>query len=229
MQTQVVQFSAASFPAGFCGSPQEWFSLFTTLLSGSVLTSAYNLGSDTPTPDNQDKPWFKTDAAGRPERWYLYVDGAWIARHPVAAGSIVMYEGAEASIPTFDGGEAGTVTATTGPMWEKVAQLDGKFPLGPGTLPMSGTAVAVTNTGGAEKHALVESELPKIAIQSRQRTDLQDGGGSAALLNHATFGTQVTVDEFGGDSTGATVAHNNMPPYYAVFFLRKTARTHYRV
>lgn len=138
-----------------------------------------------------------------------------------------MYEGSQASIETYDGGEAGTVTATTGPMWERVTQLDARFPIGPGTLP-SGTAVAVTNTGGEEKHTLVENELPNIEIQSRQRVDLVDGGNSAALLLHATVGTQVTVDEFGGDANGNTVAHNTLPLYYAIFFIRRTGRLYYR-
>lgn len=139
-----------------------------------------------------------------------------------------MYEGSLASIETYDGGEAGAVTATTGPMWERVTQLDARFPIGPGTLP-SGTAVAVTNTGGEEKHTLLEEELPNIEIKSRHRTDLQDGGGSAALHNLPTFGTQVTVDEFGGDASGNTVAHNNLPPYYCLQFIRRTGRLYYRI
>jgi hypothetical protein len=192
--------------------------------------TTFNYGPDTPTPDNQDRPWFKTDANYLPERWYTFSNGSWVSRHPVAAGAIVMYEGSEASIPTYDGGEAGVVTATTGPMWEKVSALDARFPLGPGTL-ASGTAVAVTNTGGEEKHELTRAELPEIQIDTplKRRTDLQDGGGSTALFETSfSLSSAVNVD-VPTEELGDGDAHNNMPPYYAVFFIRRTARTHYRI
>lgn len=231
MPGQTVTITSATIPSDYC--PASWsegwaFSVpqLIAMLAGNNFS--FNYGPDTPAPDDQDKPWLKTDASFVPDKWYTYVGGSWISKHPIPAGAVWMYEGVEASIDTYDGGEAGTVTATTGPMWEKVSALNGRFPLGPGTLE-SGTAVAVTNTGGAEKHELVEAELPHIAIQSRQRNDLVDGGGSIALLDHDTVGTVVTVDEFGGDEDGATTPHNNMPPYYGIFFIRKTARTHYRI
>lgn len=229
---QTVTISTSDVPASYCppSFAAAWafgVSLLSAELAGNNFS--FNYGPTTPAPDDQGKPWLRTDpTTGLPYRWYVFVGGSWVALHPFPVGFVGMYEGSLASIDTYDGGEAGTVTATTGPMWERVTQLDARFPMGPGTLP-SGAAVAVTNTGGEEKHTLVEAELPKIEIQSRQRTDLVDGGGSAALLDHATFGTQVTVDEFGGDASGNTVAHNNLPPFYSLFFIRRTARLYYRI
>jgi hypothetical protein len=229
---QTVNISTSDVPPSYCPSSiqVDWpflVALLSAELAGANFT--FNYGPDTPAPDDQDKPWFKTDANFLSERWYTFSSGAWVSLHPEAPGSVKMYEGLEATIETYDGGEAGTVTATTGPMWEKVTALNGRFPLGPGTL-ASGTVVAVTNTGGEEKHELTEEELPNITIQTKQRSDLQDGGGSIAHFTHATFpGDTVDVDEFGGDADGETVAHNNMPPYYGIFFIRRTARTHYRI
>lgn len=227
-----VNISTASVPEAWCNlTLQEIWPKLASLLQVEIPSTDYNFGPDTPAPDKQDKPWLKTDASYVPDRWYVYSSGAWIAKHPDAPGKIVIYDGLEADIATYDGGEAGTVTATTGPMWEKYTPLNARFPIGIGTLPSGKliTLVGADATGGEEKHELVESELPNIEIHSRQRTDLQDGGGSAALLQHDTFGTQVTVDEFGGDADGDTEAHNNMPPYAGVIFIKKTARTHYRI
>jgi hypothetical protein len=227
-----IAITTASVPADYCGnSLRETWAFLVSLLQATLVgeVNLFNYGATTPAPDDQDKPWIKLDANGNIERIYSYSNGAWVARHPVAAGTVIMYEGSEASIPTFDGGEAGTVTATTGPMWEKVSQLDARFPMGPGTLP-SGLVVNVGDTGGEEKHELTEEEIPQHThvIKFTEHQDLQVSDDKKRQLFDENGSNTFTPPTFGGDEDGNTVAHNTLPPYRGIFFLRKTARTHYR-
>lgn len=225
-----VNISTASVPADYCPGdlPTTW-PFLVSLLSANAPFSAYNMGADTPAPDDQDKPWFKFDANGLPERWYAYVGGAWIARHPEAPGGIKLYLGTEASITTYDGGEAGTVTATTGPMWEKVSDFDAKFPVGVGSF-ASGTAVAASGTGGEEKHTITQAELPNVTltVALQERTNVPGAGSNKAYsVEGNVAATPLVTSSLNGGVT--QVAGNNLPPYVGTFFIRRTARTHYRV
>lgn len=231
--SQPVTISTAQVPSTYCpsGIQTDW-PFLVSLLAAETNCSAYNFGPTVPGPDDQDKPWLRTDpTTGLVDRWYVFVGGDWVAKHPTAAGTIIMWEGAEGSIPTFDGGEAGIVTATTGPMWEKVSQMDGRFPMGPGTLP-SGAIVAVTNTGGEERHELALTEIPNHdhALGGISVVIEKIGSGNIDLEFGGTDAKAQTALAEGGDpdDDDNTVPHNNLPPWYGVFFLRKTARSHYR-
>lgn len=229
--SQTIVISLADIPESYCPeSFRESFAhgvqfLRAELPGGQQL---FNYGPTTPTPDNQDKPWFKTDANLVPERWYTYSAGAWVSRHPTFAGQVIMWEGEEGDIPTLDGGEAGVVSDRTGPMWEKVSALDARIPCGPGTF-ASGRTLSVTGTLGEEKHELTRAELPEVTIDTalKRRVDLQDGGGSTALYE-PSFGGGVSVD-VPTEELGDGEAHENLPPVYGIWFLRKTGRTLYRI
>lgn len=141
-----------------------------------------------------------------------------------------MYEGTAASIETYDGGEAGVVTDTTGPMWERVTQLDARFPIGPGTLP-STTVVAVTNTGGEEEHILTRPELPddRIPTESVIRGNVADGGTAQVYVPDTVSGSFVTNAPLHTEELGDGEGHNNLPPFYSLFFIRRTGRLYYRI
>lgn len=234
MPVTPVTITTASVSEDFCPSTlREAWPLLVSLLGAEISGMAFfNYGNTTPSPDNQDKPWRRLNTNGTPDREYDYVGGVWLARHPVAPGTIIMYDGAEATIDTFDGGEAGTVSETTGPMWERVTALNARFPLGVGTLP-SGAAVAVTNTGGEEKHTLIEEEIPAhthaLHYTPNHATDNGAGPDIEVFRTASASDPSLSPDSFGGDADSETVAHNTMPPYYAVFFLRKTSRLYYRL
>lgn len=232
MPVTPVTITTASVPEAYCPTTlREAWPFLVALLGAEIPGLAFfNYGNTTPSPDNQDKPWRRLNTNGTPDRWYDYVGGVWLARHPAAPGTIIMYDGAEATIDTFDGGEAGTVSETTGPMWERVTALNARFPIGVGTLP-SGTSVAVTNTGGAEKHTLIEAEIPAHTHQFKYQSHTEDvdGGGDARHLLSQPGDTTISPDSYGGDEDNETVAHNNLPPYFGIFFLRKTARLYYRL
>jgi microcystin-dependent protein len=223
-------------------SNSNWQSL-VSLLTATFPEDAsiFNTGNSEPSPSRRAYPWFRFNSDGSPDRWYRYSMGAWLSLHPVAPGIVVMYEGTEASITTFDGGEAGVVTAISGPMWEKVTSINGRFPVGPGTLP-STAIIGIGDTGGEEQHTLVESEIPKHShlLASEGVTDstvlsspnqildrtVDDNSFNSYQL-YGKAGEEATVGktgDFGGDGP-----HTNMPPYLGIWFIRKTARLYYRI
>lgn len=229
--SQIVDITTASVPNGYCQPLQIAWPFLVSLLQASVAGNnlQYVVSATTPGVDDQDKIWHKLDSEGRYLRTYNYVGGAWVSPHPDFAGKVVMWEGVEGDIPTLDGGEAGTVTETTGPMWEKVSEMNGRIPIGPGTLESTRT-VAVNENIGSEKVTLLEENIPKHEPVSYT---IDEGAnrptlGFIADDDRAASANTGDIDPFGGDADGDTVAHENMPPVRGIWFLRKTSRSHYR-
>lgn len=231
-----VTITTSDFPVGYCPtSLAEFWPVAVSLLHANLsgINTTINFGNTTPAPEDRNKPWYRTESSGRPDRWYVYSDGSWLSRHPSPPGVIIFYEGADGTIDTFDGGESSTipVTETTGPMWKKVPDLAARFPVGAGTLP-SGTALAVGATGGEEKNTLAIENVPF----HRHFFDIGAQGAFLISQNIPTldtkFANQVTKQTTGagGDaSTGVTVPHNTMPPFAVGNFLVRTARLYYRI
>jgi len=196
--------------------------------------SIINTGNSEPSPSRRAYPWYRYNADGSPDKWYRYSMGAWLSLHPVAPDTVVMYEGTEVSIPTFDGGEAGAVTAISGPMWEKVTSMNARFPVGPGTLP-STTVIGIGDTGGEEKVSLTVPHMPPHTHSFRVNNNDDGGGGSGSDVpddSDTTVGGNLfgETESTGGSGTPAAVeGHNNLPPFLGIWFIRRTARTHYRL
>lgn len=216
-------------------SNADWQSLIG-LLTATFPNDAtvFLTGNTEPDPSEREFPWFRTNADGTPDKWYKYANGSWLSRHPTAAGTVIMWEGDEADIPTFDGGEAGAVTGISGPMWERVTEMNARFPVGPGTFP-SGAILNVGDTGGEEKHSLTLAEMPPHTHGPKDPfTSIfgrRDPGGDRNTNEGQNGGfTDDILETVGGSGDPKVVeAHNNIPPFRAVWFLRKTARTHYRL
>lgn len=229
-----VNISTASVPDAWCNlSLQEIWPKLVSLIAAELAgtQNTFNDGDTTPAPDDQDKPWTPPSFSGGnpPAFIYHYISGAWIMPNPNPPGVVMMYQGTEASIVTFDGGEAGVVTETQGPMWEKVSALDARIPIGPGTL-AGGRVIANGGTLGEDVHTLTRDELPNVQIDTplKRRTDLQDGGSSTALFETSfTLSSSVSVD-VPTEPLGDGDAHENMPPVYGIFFIKRTARKFYR-
>lgn len=225
-----IAITTLDVPSNFCH--QNWqvsWSFLVGLLRAEAEGLAYNFGNTTPAAIDRDKGWFRTNADGTPDGWYAYANGNWLMRALLPApGAIILWDGSAAGIDTLDGGEVGAVTTTTGPFWERVTAMDAKFPLGPGTLP-GGTVVNVGDTGGAEDVTLDLDQIPshdhgipnkKLLHQTLSSGILEQGSGNNISL--ATFQAE------GGDSNDVTVAHNNMPPWRGIFFIRRTQRIYHR-
>lgn len=226
-----ISITTQDVPQSFCFQswPQAW-PFLVGLLQGSFAgdLNTINFGNTTPSSEDRDKPWLRTNADGTPDGWYAYANGAWLRRYSGPdPGFIGMWGGAEAGIDTLDGGEVGAATETTGPFWERVTAFDGRFPLGVGTI--SGAAVAVGAAGGADA---IELEMENIPLHDHGLPGIKVLHSTAPIgVIHADSGNDISVSTLkaeGGNTSGATVSHANVPPYRATFFIRRTARLYHR-
>ena len=116
-------------------------------------------------------------------------------------GSIVIWSGSEASIPSgwsLCDGTNGT------------PDLTDKFVVG------AGDTYAVNATGGSATHTLTISEMP--AHTHLTYFKLAAAGGSAAESPWTASGS---AGNKATSSTGGGVAHENRPPYYALAYIMK--------
>lgn len=137
-----VDINVPPLPAGFCLSAsaiQNHLKTITAVLPGDF--TVWNVGPNEPTIENRSKPWHKTDPStfiGMGDFDYSPTFGAWLKRHWNANQAPFnerrMFIGSLTDLETYDGGEPGTVSDTTGPFWEKDANFDNKWPLGVGAL-----------------------------------------------------------------------------------------------
>ena len=226
--------SIASLPSTLCYSnPQSDWPLMVSYLSASVTgtLNMFNVGNSVPSADNRDKPWIRTNSDGTPDAVYNYSGGFWLTKHPLPTGLVCMYEGTEASIDTFDGGEAAAITNIAGPFWEKVTEMAAKSPIMPGTLP-STTVLAIGNDYGEEKHTMLSTEMPRHTHTIQAWTSGATGGDGGQILNEPDPGTEVekTTGAAGGrDGETNPDPFNVIHPVRAIWFLRRSARIYRRI
>lgn len=223
-----IKFIPGTLPEGTCfATEQERYNFYVSLLAG-YLPGTYNtyVISDTePSADDRDKVWIKTSATN-PVRQYIYGSaGLWVWPHPIPASSsqLVLWKGNTTDLATFEGGDAGAITATTGAFWEVDTDLNGRFPIGVGTLP-SGAAVALAGTGGADTHTLTTPEMP--AHTHPMNTRVSSGVGGAYVISSSNPADTYT-DSTSVQSIGGGTAFNMLPPYYGLYFIKRTARVYY--
>ena len=97
--------------------------------------------------------------------------------------------------------------------------LSGRFIIGAGA-GNNLTARTPNETGGTESHVLTINELPSHTHQYNKNTgicnqDCKSGNNSWFMINPSNTGITDAV----GSPTPA--AHNNMPPYYVLFYIMK--------
>lgn len=206
----------------------RWQQLVELLLVTMPAGTKINYGNSEPAPADRIWPWFRSNTDGTPDRLYYYALGKWLSKHSQPPDHGMIYFGSEASIDTFDGGEAGAVTPTSGPFWQKVTEMNAKMPIGAGAGVQleSGTNVPVAGSGGAERVTLEPGDLPTNPFNPNAT------GLFAAVSSGGTF----SVDTTGSGTThrvvdweGAGESHSNMPPWFGVLFLKRTQRLYYRV
>jgi microcystin-dependent protein len=233
---------SGQLPNGFCPSTyQDMVNGFSAVQTVTFPNTFTGITVSSTTPADQTQAWLQLDSLGRPVRLYYFASGAWISMHPAVPGTTIIWTTTLPTFSTFDGGDANPLSAISGPMWEEVTALRAVFPIGVGTLP-SGTAIAVGGTGGNEKVTLDATNMPAHNHQlyvgasdgsvggiraALQTVDTPHSGTDAAYQTSDGSGGSNYVKNSYGDAGGASVAHDNVPPYVGVYYLRRTNRLFY--
>lgn len=235
MNNLVLPVGVGALPAGFCpATEQDRANGFANVMSVAFPTTFTGVTTSATKPTDQTKAWLQLDSLGRPVRFYYFAQGAWLSQHALVPGFTMLWTTALPTLTAFDGGDGNGISPVSGPMWEVVTDLQGKFPLGAGTLTPSSSVIAQGATGGEDQHTLVQAEIPKHThlydtYVAPNATNFRNAGSSDPGEFSSDTRLQRQTSSFGGDGTGATTAHNNMPPYFAVNYLRRTNRLFYSV
>jgi hypothetical protein len=239
--------------------PDNWQGLLNDIakVTTGYLPGNYNLvnyGSNTPSAEDQDKPWIRTNVDGSPDRVYVYFNGNWVAPHPVQPSQAHLrwlWVGSVVALRSFDGGDGSSdaPTPTTGAMWEVDTAVDAKFLCTPGTFATAGelavnSSLTATGVAGADEHTLAVSETPAHTHKCVDSTTIltSDSGTEMepdsviAISRHAgstTTRNYILRKGDGPPDTGVTTSsgggdpHNNLPPMYGIYLIKRTARTYY--
>lgn len=133
-----------SLPAGWC-PPNDWQQVLNTFASlirvymPGQTVPLFVFGKDTPPAQYRAYPWIKLRSADvhDVERVYSWSNTyqKWICRHPyqwhvVNEGCpvVMLWYGTEEELKTFDGGDTGTLSDISGPMWEPYTVRSGGNP-----------------------------------------------------------------------------------------------------
>jgi hypothetical protein len=225
----LITLTPPSLPIGYC--PTNYQQLANDVISGtqanfnsSIGNSFFNFGPTTPALNNQVYPWLDEDG-----NWWVYNQGRWARKNPVSKTSDErrIYVGTTTDLLSYDGGD-GTATATdfTGPMWQVDTEFDARFPVGAGTFAASGVVVVqgkVTSTAvaGEDRHTLTIPEMPSHTHSFFPLVTADANNGGANGVQYGTTASVATT------STGGDAPHNNLPPFYGVYFIKRTARVYY--
>lgn len=241
MNQLILPVKAAPLPQGFCpNNYQDILAQFASLMTVTFPNTFSGVTASTSPPTDTTQAWFQLDSLGRPTRLYYFAQGKWLSLHPQVPGSVMIWPVALPDFTVFDGGDASAPSAVSGPMWQQAQDssgnviLAGQFPVGVGTLQPSGTAVGIGATGGEDVHTLTTSEIPVhqhfLSGHFRELTadaaSDADGGVVGYTAGAAVPPLPVVQPT---DNVGGGQSHNNLPPYFAVYFLQRTNRLFYSV
>lgn len=236
----LITLTAPSLPVNYC--PASYQKLANDIIGGTQATfnstignSFFNFGSTYPAINNRIYPWLDENG-----QWWIYDQGFWLRKNPVtAAYERRIYVGTTTDLLSYDGGDGtATATTTTGPMWEVDTEFSARFPVGAGQFAASGAVVVqgkVTTTAvaGEDQHTLVTGEIPAHlhTLDSEGKPAVfwdsftQEAGGDSNPSYSFNGGVPKTASTTG--SVGGGAAHNNLPPFYGVYFIKRTARVYY--
>lgn len=231
----LVTLTAPSLPANYC--PASYQKLANDIIGGTQATfnstignSFFNFGPTYPAINNRIYPWLDENG-----QWWIYDQGFWLRKNIVAASGYDrrIFVGTTTDLLSYDGGDGtATATTTTGPMWEVDTLFDARFPVGVGAFAASGS-VAVQGTAtstsivGEDQHTLTIPEMPKHTHSMTWDSNDTSGGDQ---LNTLYYGPEANIPNNmikDTGSTGGDVAHNNLPPFYGVYFIKRTIRVYY--
>ena len=228
----LITLTAPSLPANYC--PASYQKLANDIIGGTQATfnstignSFFNFGPSIPAINNQIYPWLDENG-----QWWIYDQGRWTYKNTVAANGYDrrIFVGTTTDLLSYDGGDgtSGAPTNYTGAMWMVDTLFDARFPVGAGAFAASG-AVAVNGTAtatsivGEDKHTLTVSELAAHTHNVGRYINDSISGGDLKFMDLTNGTGTVGISS----STGGDAAHNNLPPFYGVYFIKRTGRVYY--
>lgn len=171
--------------------------------------------------------WIKT-IGGSPGKLYTFNNGSWVSEHTVPASSDVrqLWVGSLLDLESYDGGSAGEVTATSGPMWEEDTDFIGRSPMHPGAIPGSDPAasIAVGQDLGAGSRAFTISDMPE------HQHVMKFGSGTSGSIFPAVTTSATSIFDFSTEPTGSATTPtpvSMLHPVRGCYLIKRTARTHY--
>jgi hypothetical protein len=249
-----VRLTGPTLPANYCigtNGLQDFVTLIFAQAYGTLDTTAsiakIIIGSTQPTADQEDYIWIRLNPVTTVfDKIYNFVNGKWVSPHPISTNSDErkIWAGSSADVYRLDGGVNDTVSDTTGPFWEIDTEMSGKFPLGVGTL-AGGTVVEVNTTGGVDELTIARANLPAETLSVDIPIIGEATVGTSGAVVDDTYGS-TPVSGSGNMVDGTTAVSSNrynpkgqteelgdgealsiIPPYYVVYFLKRTGRKYY--
>ena len=250
-------------PEGFCNSLNDanWVQTLINLVAQGVAKmegsgfSVVMKQATAPSANDRDNLWYDTDV-GRMYHWDV-ASGAWIAPHPEEAGGDARrwWTGTLTDLITYDGGSAGAVAASSGPMWEEDTDFQGRSPMGPGVIPSSSpggaapdVSIALGAAYGVGAYALGAGEGTEHyhgtgADAGADAVWMKYGSGEACASFAGTYfdqfyNTLVRTNNTGNVSaftittevlgeTAAGDGHQTVHPVRGIYCIKRTARLNY--
>lgn len=241
------QLEPLTLPDGteFPGTPQELLALIAQYMAitGFATFNGINFGSTTPTTENQDKPWFKTDISDNPIGWFAWDGAAWVAipiilpsgttaQRPVSPGIGTVYYDTDIEVSliytgalwTTLSGSPGDVKAvkaaslaaalTANPGWSHDADSIGRV--------IAGSAADGSDnqdTAGADTITLTEGQLPphkhQDLVVTGSEADSGDAGDFAVVAASQSVGLRtIAASETGNTGDGDDVDVRQKTVYY---------------
>ena len=226
---------------------QQISKLLSSTMSGSYNT--FNWGSSTPSPEDQDKPWVKTNVDGSPDGVYFFFNGVWCRPHEVTPAASVrhIYVGDTAALLSYDGGDGSpdSPTAFTGAMWEVDTAFEDRIPIGiknPGGIidTILGTAgvVAPSISVGINNIPRHRHEISMEGDGQTEATgDIYDSDSVGFVDVDASDGSATSQWTDGVSKTNVGYTRNYgkstpdaitipLPPLIGVYLIKRTARVY---
>lgn len=234
-----LKLRAGTLPTNcYPANPQDLYAMEFAL--GAVVAGDLKgviISNTPPGVNDQDKGWVKT--SGGVPTWppiYVFSGGSWIAPHQFPQNSDIelLWKGTEASLVTFDGGDANPIGDASGAMWVVDHVCDGRAPMAPGVVPGKTIAPLNINVGDLMGSAEIKQLANQVAghIHNITGKDILTFPGSAPAKGTSAGNSFSHVDVIPTDSNivaPATVQPMEiMTPVIGRFIIKRSARKYYK-